>query len=300
MGVRPSEARELATSAHARDAKVQEQLERALATFGGDLPDDREELVAQAQYFLGMGAIAGIEAGRRLAVLKQGCEHGEWHALLDRMNIGARTANNWIRIAERFYAQKQLHRLGTGKLTALLEFGEEEIVEADGEVFIAGQGVDAIDAMSIRELRQQARKNRRKQDKLKQQMEKQSEQLKDAEAYIAELEKGPRSSEFLNRLTEVQAGLHGYACVLESLAEKARNDRTALAAIVGAGGFAVRRILMAQEAVCTQAGIEEGTPLSVATEVANLLAIDLTSEEGRAAVGGALGLYPQADEDTDG
>lgn len=98
--------------------------------------------------------------GARLLLLKEQCPHGEFMERCERLEITPRTAQRFMQVTLKFAntsTSSHLQNLGTSKLTEMLILDDEEIQELSEEGSVRGIELDAIDRMSVRELRQQLR-----------------------------------------------------------------------------------------------------------------------------------------------
>lgn len=99
-----------------------------------------------------------FEIGRRLAELRQMADDGRWIRELDRLGIGADWAEKRIRLFEKVSqlpTLKELANTNIQKALCLIQEADETTIQA-----IAGdrQQIDAIDKLSIRELKTRIRK----------------------------------------------------------------------------------------------------------------------------------------------
>ena len=96
--------------------------------------------------------MAVFELGGYLLLLKQAGGHGEFMGALERLGVSQRSANSYMAVTHRFAnspTSANLEKLGFSKMAELLPLEDaslEELLEQEG-------GIDAIDRMSVRELR---------------------------------------------------------------------------------------------------------------------------------------------------
>ena len=198
----------------ARDANrksisdLEEKRLRLLEPFQRDLPSDRGALIEETKFFLAQGAIAFIQVGRRLIVLKETTEHSEWYNTLAELDISPRTASNAMRVAHKFGNLDSMYHLTPTKLIALLDVSDEEIENIEKSGTVLGMSVDAIDAMSVRQLREKLRVERHKNAKGEEQLRQRDQQLREKDARIKELQIGPQTDiEFMVRCQDIQQGI---------------------------------------------------------------------------------------------
>lgn len=138
-----------------------EQAGQAMAAVGYDQPYDRRRIIQETRFFMGQAAEAMLEAGRRLIVLKEHEPHGEFESIVrDQLGIPERTAQVMMRAALKYLLNPALSAkaqtlalLGKSKLLELIAEPDDDLAAlADGGT-VAGHSLDAIDAMSTRELR---------------------------------------------------------------------------------------------------------------------------------------------------
>ena len=189
-------------------ADLQRQHLRLLNPIIEDLPVERHLLIEQAKFYLAQGAISFIELGRRLVALKEGAEHGDWANILDELNISSTMALNAMRVAQKFANLDSMLHLTPSKLVALLDVPLKELEQAEKSGTVLGMSVDAIDAMSVRQLREKLRVERHKNAKGEEQLRQRDQQLREKDARIKELQIGPQTDlEFMTRCQDVQQGI---------------------------------------------------------------------------------------------
>lgn len=116
---------------------------------GSTHPDVLENSARDAIRRIGMGV---FELGGYLLLLKKACGYGKFMDVLEDLGLGQSSANKYMAIAYRFSnsdSNPNLEKLGFAKMTALLPLEDDsldELLEQEG-------GVDAIDRMSVKQLR---------------------------------------------------------------------------------------------------------------------------------------------------
>ena len=116
---------------------------------GSTHPDVLENSARDAIRRIGMGV---FELGGYLLLLKKACGHGEFMDALGRLGVNQHSANKYMSVTHRFAnssTSTNLEKLGFSKMAELLPLEDdslEELLEQEG-------GMDAVERMSVRELR---------------------------------------------------------------------------------------------------------------------------------------------------
>lgn len=133
-------------------------------TYGDDLPYDRTRLENEARFYLQESAVSMLEAGKRLIVIKEHEEHGQFAEALQRIGIEQKTAQRMMKASLKFGGAKTttLSFLGRSKMLELMVEDDDDLEAlADGGT-IAGLKLDDVEKMSVRELKAALRKEREK------------------------------------------------------------------------------------------------------------------------------------------
>jgi hypothetical protein len=141
-------------SAHAQHLAVVDK------KFGDIVEYQRDRVVSEAKFFVNQASESFFEAGKRLLLLKEHEEHGEFIKALDRIGVDARAAQKLMSIAARFADTKALSGLHRTKLFELTVLDDEELAELDKGGTAAGLTFDDVDRMGVRELRGALRQER--------------------------------------------------------------------------------------------------------------------------------------------
>lgn len=133
--------------------------------YGDDREYDRDRLTAEVRHHLGQGVLAMLEAGRRLLVLREHEQHGEWLPLLGRIGVGHETAKRLMRAARKFLDGPNRSLVtNLASVTAVYELAmldDDDLQELREGGSIAGVTLDDIQRMSPSELRKTLRAERR-------------------------------------------------------------------------------------------------------------------------------------------
>ena len=92
-----------------------------------------------------------LQVGIRLHEVKEQLKHGEWSQWLGKMNLNERTANNYIRVANRFKDSQIGIRIPFSKLQVLIDIPKEQ-----EEKFIADND---IENKSVRQIKKNMKQN---------------------------------------------------------------------------------------------------------------------------------------------
>lgn len=132
----------------------QNQKYEALAIYTDGLPWDKKRYIKGAKEALQNHVLSGIEAGKRLIILKEMLPHGEFLPALDEIGIGERSASNYMRVAFHFTGLDDETKgiLGITKLYKMLSAPAEDIqrFQTDGEFLSLNK--DELIQMSAKEL----------------------------------------------------------------------------------------------------------------------------------------------------
>lgn len=182
---------------------------------------------------------AVLETGKRLLLLKEITEHGEFMPSLERLGIGERMAQRFMVATLKFSKASSttllaLPNLNQGKLLELLVLDEGEIEAlSDGET-VRGIKLDDIDCMSVSEMRAAIRKAKREQQEeaatQTEMIRRRDERINAQEEEIARLTSIPKTPAMIEEeqighvmaqsqlvVREVEAGLRGQLVKLENL-----------------------------------------------------------------------------------
>jgi len=149
--------------------KLHQHLAEIDSTYGDGLPYDQLRIVNETRFYLQQSAEAMLEAGKRLVLLKEHEQHGEFTRCLEDIGVHPRAAQKMMHAAIKFTGAKRSLAtvLGKSKLLELITEEDDDLEAlADGRT-LAGHTLDEIDRMSVRELREALR--REKEQRIKEQ-----------------------------------------------------------------------------------------------------------------------------------
>ena len=130
--------------------------------YGDSLPYNRERVESEAKFYMGQSAVAMFELGRRLILLKEHEPHGEFLKSLERLGVVEQSARRIMQATTKVANRSSLSGLGVTKIYELSMLDDEKLEALDAGETVAGLGLDEIDRMTTRELREALRKLREK------------------------------------------------------------------------------------------------------------------------------------------
>ena len=134
------------------------------STYGDNIPFDLYRLEARARDIKTVISGAAWELGRILIRIRAHVDHGEFLASLQRMGYAPRWAQKCMQAAQKFEGspQRQMlaQQLSQTKLLELLSEDDGDLDELANGGTLAGLTLDAVDRMSVRELKAALRKER--------------------------------------------------------------------------------------------------------------------------------------------
>ncbi|HEX9391505.1 MAG TPA: hypothetical protein VF928_09360 [Usitatibacteraceae bacterium] len=184
--------------------------------YGASLPYARERVIAEAAFFFNQGSESFFEAGKRLILLKEHEEHGGFLKALDSLGIEERTARRMMTVAAKFSNRTTLSDLSKSKLLELAVLDDEELDALDRGGTVAGLQVDAIEQMSVRELKAALRTEQQDHEATRTQVAKKDEKIN---ALDKQLTKRGKSRPWAEEANDLLKGfVAGSQAQLESLA----------------------------------------------------------------------------------
>ena len=151
--------------AQAAEVALAERIRAADEAFGAGADYDRDRVTAEVRHHLDQGALAMLEAGRRLCWLRDREPHGDWLPLLERIGVHERAARRMMHAARRFAGGPNRTLVsGLGSVTKVYELAmldDEGLNELREGGRVAGLTLDDIDQMAPSELRAALRAERK-------------------------------------------------------------------------------------------------------------------------------------------
>ena len=254
--------------------------------YGDGADYDRDRITAEVRHHLNQGALAWLEAGRRLCWLKDREPHGEWLPLLKRIGIHDRTADRMMLAARKFLdgpnSTLVANLNSVTKIYELATQDDDDLAALRKGGTIAGATLDDIQRMTPTELRDTLRRERKEH---KERVAAQRVRIQDKDAKIGRLEDVTddlhrRLDDARNpgRLTPTQAGR-------ELLIETARVGRGLEIALDNTTEV-VRRLYQLSKAGKTVVEGHEMTPRALPQELVHVRAqLDAIATSAHRALG---------------
>lgn len=132
--------------------------------YGDDAPYDRSRIEQEARFYLRQSAEAMLEAGKRLILLKEHEDHGQFLDSLERIGLEKRIAQKMMQAAVKLLDNngalkaKSISLLPVTKLYDLALLDNEDIDQLAENGSVAGLTLEAVDKMTTRELRQEVKR----------------------------------------------------------------------------------------------------------------------------------------------
>ena len=138
--------------------KFQADIETAERLYSDGLPYEIDRIENEIKFYQDQAGQSLIEMGKRLIRIKAHEDHGRFMRAIKNVGMADRSVNYAMAAARMFSNSPTLANLGQSKVKALTVLDEEsiKILEDGGEA--KGITLDAIDKMSVRELRETLRK----------------------------------------------------------------------------------------------------------------------------------------------
>jgi hypothetical protein len=167
--------------------------EEELTLYSDGQPYDKVRVIGELKFYLTETVTSIFDAGKRLIWLKEKEAHGEWQKIIDDLEISRPTAWRMMAIARRLtncFTVKQLSvhkwKYGIGKLYAMLDVPDEDLKLFEESGSFLGKPMDEIERMSVREVRDLARKHRETQAGWQKKVEKKDEVIEQWKKVAAE------------------------------------------------------------------------------------------------------------------
>jgi hypothetical protein len=130
--------------------------------FADGMPYELERIENEIRFFQDKAGEALLEMGKRLIRVKAHEGHGQFLASLERLGLAERSAQYAMVAARKFSNTPTLAYLESSKMKALTVLDDDEIDTLEKGGPIAGMTLDDIGRMSVKELRDNLRKEREK------------------------------------------------------------------------------------------------------------------------------------------
>ena len=145
---------------------AQQQMQQVAITYGDNLPYSYDRALNECAFFMEQSAVAAIELGKRLILIKEMEQHGKFGQALDYLGLTRSTASRVMSAVLKLpsnvaTSQHLLSAAKTkGKLFELITLDAGDLQELSEGGTVAGLKLDDVDRMSVRELRVALRESR--------------------------------------------------------------------------------------------------------------------------------------------
>jgi hypothetical protein len=202
------------TGLTANEAETNKRRDLAVSDYGADLPYVREHYEAEIRRNLRVSAESMIRAGALLLVVREAGGHGEWGAMLERLNLERGVAARMMKLGQRYknLSEDGQERLRSQESTSLLF----ELVVMDEDQFKelletgkTGKVVmDDIEDMPFRKAREQLRLARQQKADAEARARKREDRIHELENKVEQLEQKRRTATPDDRIREHQDALN--------------------------------------------------------------------------------------------
>jgi len=127
----------------------------ALAGFTDGLAWDKKRYIEKTKEALQMHVLSAVAAGRRLIVIKEMLDHGEFIEALEEIGgLNERTAQKYMAVARKFMNvnEETQQALGMGRMYAMLKSPVEELEKIESEGTYLGSPIEEVITIPVREL----------------------------------------------------------------------------------------------------------------------------------------------------
>ena len=165
--------------------KMQENIEIAERLYSDGMLYDIDRIENEIRFYQEQAGLSLIEMGKRFIRIKAHEDHGRFMRTLENVGIAQRSANYAMAAARKFSNSPTLANLDSSKTKALSVLDDDSIQTLEDGGAVAGVTLDAIEKMSVRELRETLRKERDKRKKVEDVVK---EKLRQRDEQITKLE----------------------------------------------------------------------------------------------------------------
>lgn len=146
-------------------AEAQRQMQQIQTVYGDNLPYSYDRVLNECAFFMEQSAIAALELGKRLILLKEMEGHGNFGRAVQQLGISDRTARQVMQAALKFSNRHTSADLpqqikSRSKLFELMILDDGELQELSDGGTVANIKLDDVDRMSVRELRAALRESK--------------------------------------------------------------------------------------------------------------------------------------------
>jgi hypothetical protein len=140
--------------------KMAVDIQTAEELYADGMPYELERIENEIRFYQVQAGTALLEMGKRFIRIKAHEEHGRFIKTLENVGMAYRSAAYAMAAARKFSNMPTLAHLESSKLKALSVLDDDDVQKLDAGGDIAGVTLDDIDRMSVRELRENLRKEK--------------------------------------------------------------------------------------------------------------------------------------------
>lgn len=147
-------------------AEAQRQMQQIQTVYGDNLPYSYDRVLNECAFFMEQSAVAAIELGKRLIVIKEMEGHGHFSKALDALGITRFTASRVMSAVLKLpsnvaTSQHLISQVKSrSKLFELMMLDSDDLQELSDGGTVANIKLDDVDRMSVRELRAALRESK--------------------------------------------------------------------------------------------------------------------------------------------
>ncbi|MCL2601349.1 MAG: hypothetical protein FWD91_00900 [Treponema sp.] len=142
--------------------KMQESIETADELYLDGKSYDLDRIGDEVSFYQKQAGESLIEIGKRLILVKHHEDHGKFQAFIEKYGMAYRSAAYAMTAARKFANVQSIAHLGTTKMIALSVLDDDDVETLEKGGSIKGMTVDDIDRMTVRELKENLRKEEEK------------------------------------------------------------------------------------------------------------------------------------------
>jgi len=140
--------------------KMAEDIQTADELYGDGMPYELDRIENEIRFYQDQAGQSLVEIGKRFIRIKSREDHGRFLRAIENVGMTPRSAQYAMLAAKKFSNTKSISHLGSTKMIALSVLDDDEVEKLDSGGDIAGMKLDDIDRMSVRELKENLRKEK--------------------------------------------------------------------------------------------------------------------------------------------
>ena len=147
-------------------AEAQRQMQQIQTVYGDNLPYSYDRVLNECAFFMEQSAVAAIELGKRLILMKEMEAHGGFLKAISTLGISQPTASRVMTVAVKLSSNYSTSNTliqqvkSRSKLFELMILDDGDLQELSDGGTVAGLKLDDVDRMSVRELRAALRESK--------------------------------------------------------------------------------------------------------------------------------------------